>query len=69
MSRGRWILVKVSPQGNLGWGETCVVRKSMGGAVLSLPSVRGGGHDLMVRGDGEVAGKKLTLGICTIKTG
>lgn len=65
----RWVLVKVPPQGNLGRGEACVVRKSMGGALLPLSSIRVGRHDVMVWRDGQVTREKLPLGVGPVKAG
>lgn len=63
MSRGSWILVKVPSQGNLSRGKACVIRKSMGGALLPLSSIGVGRRDIMVRRDGQVAREKLPLGV------
>ena len=56
------------PQGNLGRGEACVVRKSVEGALLPLPSVRGSGYDVVVKRDGQVARKKLSLCADAVET-
>ena len=69
VSRGSGVLVKVPPQGNLGGGEACVIRKSVGRHLLPLPGVGDGGYNLMVRRDGQVAREKLPFGVGPVKTG
>lgn len=63
------VLVKVPPQGNLGGGEACVIRKSVGGTQLPLPGIRDGGCYLMVWRDGQIARQKFPLGVGPVKTG
>lgn len=69
MSRGSGVLVKMPSQGNLGRGEASVIRKSVGGILLPLPGIRGGRYDLVVWRDGQVARKKLSLGVGPVKAG
>ncbi len=57
------------PQGYLGRGEACVIRKSVGGILLPLPSIRVGRYNFVVRWDGQVARKKLPLVVGSVKTG
>lgn len=61
------VLVQVSAQGDLGWGEAGVVREGV--TQLPVPGVRGGGHDLVVRQDGQVAGEELSLGAPPVEAG
>lgn len=69
VSRGSRVLVKMPPQGNLGRGEARVIWKSIRGTLLPLTGIRGGRYNLVVRGDGQVARKKLALGVGPVKTG